>query len=200
MKSIIIPLEFFKAIGEKPHAIRIYWIKWLAEYTEHLFKPDFIELFIKDMEGKNLNLETIKEAYDFGIKFFDDGFKFIDAKKKKSILVPELSKDLIIKVIDYLNEKSFSSYTLSKSNIECINSRIKEGYTLNDFKLVIDNKCKQWLGTSQQKYLRPITLFQASKFENYLNEPQLQINGKQKPTSTIDKLTNATAKAKSFFR
>ena len=46
MKSIVIPLEFFKAIGEKPHAIRIYWIKWLADYSNELFRNDFVEYFI----------------------------------------------------------------------------------------------------------------------------------------------------------
>jgi hypothetical protein len=55
------------------------------------------------------------------------------------------------------------------------------------------------MGTDQQKYLRPITLFQAKKFENYLNEPKLEINVKSKSISSIDKLTNASNKAKQFF-
>ena len=199
MKSIKIPLEFFKAIGEKPHAFRIYWIKWLADYTDHLFKNDFIELFTNDMKGKNLNLETIKEAYDFGIGFFEGGFDFISENKRSKNSISAENMALIESVILYLNEKSISTYTMSKANIDCINSRIKEGFTISDFKSVIENKTKQWLGTEQQKYLRPITLFQAKKFENYLNEPQIQINGKQKSTSSIDKLTNAVNKAKGYF-
>lgn len=199
MKSIKIPLEFFKAIGEKPHAFRIYWIKWLADYTDHLFKNDFIELFTNDMKGKNLNLETIKEAYDFGIGFFEGGFDFISENKRSKNSISAENMALIESVILYLNEKSISTYTMSKANIDCIHSRIKEGFTISDFKSVIENKTKQWLGTEQQKYLRPITLFQAKKFENYLNEPQIQINGKQKSTSSIDKLTNAVNKAKGYF-
>ena len=199
MKSIKIPLEFFKAIGEKPHAFRIYWIKWLADYTDHLFKNDFIELFTNDMKGKNLNLETIKEAYDFGIGFFEGGFDFISENKRSKNSISAENMELIESVILYLNEKSISTYTMSKANIDCIHSRIKEGFTISDFKSVIENKTKQWLGTEQQKYLRPITLFQAKKFENYLNEPQIQINGKQKSTSSIDKLTNAVNKAKGYF-
>lgn len=199
MKSIVIPLEFLKAIGEKPAPIRIYWIKWLAEYTDHIFKPDFIDLFVKDMEGKNLNIETIKQAYDFGIVFFDGGFTFIDNTKKVKKAYPNETMDIVKSVIEYLNLKCNSTYTLSKSNTECVASRIKEGYSLNDFKIVIDSKCRQWLGTEQEKYLRPITLFQASKFENYLNEPKND-NGKQKSTSAIAKLQSATAKAKEYFK
>jgi len=201
MKSIVIPLEFFKAIGEKPHAIRIYWIKWLADYSNELFRNDFVEYFIKDMEGKNLNLETIKEAYDFGMKFFDDGFEFISKnKRKKSIKkYSEETNNTILKVLEYLNEVTDSTYSATKTNSECINARINEGFSISDFKRVIDLKAEQWLGTEQQKYLRPITLFSTSKFENYLNEPQKQNNGKPKQQSVIDKLSNASNKAKQFF-
>lgn len=201
MKSIVIPLEFFKAIGEKPHAIRIYWIKWIADYSDELFRNDFVEYFVKDMQGKNLNLETIKEAYDFGMKFFEGGFEFISKnKKKKSIKkYPQDITDTINKVLEYLNVATNSTYTNTKTNSECIHARINEGFTISDFIKVIDTKVEQWIGTEQQKYLRPITLFSASKFENYLNEPQKQLNGKPKQQSVINKLSNASNKAKQFF-
>jgi uncharacterized phage protein (TIGR02220 family) len=199
MKNILIPVEFLKAIGEKHHHIRIYWMKWLADYTDHLFKPDFVELFINDMEGKNINIETIKEAYEFGMVFFKDGFKFTDDKKEKRY--SDSNIELITKVIEYLNSKSSSSYTLSETNKACILSRIKEGYTISDFQRVIDLKCSQWLGTSQQKYLRPITLFQTSKFENYLNEPinEIKENGTVKKSTNLEKLSNASKKAREYF-
>ena len=37
-------------------------------------------------------------------------------------------------------------------------------------KKVVDIKCNQWLGTDAAKYLRPETLFNATKFESYINE------------------------------
>jgi uncharacterized phage protein (TIGR02220 family) len=201
MKSIKIPLEFLKAIGDKEPPIRIYWVKWLADYTDHLFKSDFMEIFLKDMEGKKLNLKTIKEAYDFGMPFFKDGFVFISENKRSVIKkITDDEKEIINKVIEHLNTKSNSTYTTSKANADCIHARINEGYTISDFKRVIDSKVEQWLGTEQEKYLRPITLFQAKKFENYLNEPQNTKNANRKPTSAIDKLTSASEKAKRFFQ
>jgi uncharacterized phage protein (TIGR02220 family) len=131
--------------------------------------------------------------------FFKDGFKFTDDKKEKRYSDDNI--ELISKVIDYLNSKSNSSYTLSETNKACILARIKEGYTISDFQRVIDLKCSQWLGTSQQKYLRPITLFQTSKFENYLNEPinEIKENGTVKKPTNIEKLTNASRKAREYF-
>jgi uncharacterized phage protein (TIGR02220 family) len=199
MKSIVIPLEFLKAIGEKPPYTRIYWVKWLADYTDELFRNDFPTYFQKQMEDKKLNLETIKEAYEFGIVFFKDGFTFLDEKPTNKPSKEEL--EVVEKVILYLNEKSNSTYTTNKTNTTYILARLKEGFSLVDFKRVIDKKSAQWLGTEQQKYLRPNTLFLPSKFENYLNESEI-INIKDaKPIkqSAIDKLSNASSKAKEFF-
>ena len=73
-------------------------------------------------------------------------------------------------VIDYLNKKANTNYRASTKNTQSfINARVKEGYTVEDFKKVIDSKSREWLGTDFEKYLRPSTLF-GTKFENYLNE------------------------------
>jgi uncharacterized phage protein (TIGR02220 family) len=198
MKSIVIPLQFLKAIGDKPPYVRIYWVKWLADYTDELFRSDFPTYFQKQMEDKKLSLETIKEAYEFGIVFFKDGFTFLDEKPTKKPSSEEL--EIVRKVILYLNEKSFSTYTANKVNTGYIVARIKDGFGLSDFKRVIDKKSSQWLGTSQQKYLRPNTLFLPSKFENYLNETEIDINDvKPKQPSTIGKLSNASSKAKQLL-
>lgn len=73
-------------------------------------------------------------------------------------------------VIDYLNRKASTNYRASTKNTQSfINARVREGYTVEDFKKVIDSKSKDWLNTDFEKYLRPSTLF-GTKFENYLNE------------------------------
>ena len=87
----------------------------------------------------------------------------LSKKKKKDNNIYSL-------VIDYLNIKANTNYrTNTKNTQSLINARLKEGYTVEDFKIVIDVKVKSWLGTEWEKYLRPQTLF-GSKFENYLNE------------------------------
>jgi len=73
-------------------------------------------------------------------------------------------------VIDYLNLKANTNYkhTTPKTK-KLIDARLKETFVLEDFKTVIDNKCKSWKGTEWEKFLRPETLF-GTKFESYLNE------------------------------
>jgi len=200
MKYIHVPVDFLKAIGEKPPFYRIYWVKWLSDYTQDLYKSDFITTFRKDMSevGKDLSIESIKEVYDFGMPFFKDGFLFSEDKKTKRQYSAEL-KEVSEKILTYFNERCGSTYTASKGNLEVISGRLAEGYTISDFKRVIDKKSQQWLGTDQQKYLRPITLFAVKKFENYLNEPEIETHAKPKSVSNIDKLTSAASKAKQFL-
>lgn len=74
--------------------------------------------------------------------------------------------------IAYLNQVTNSNYKFVDSNTNLVKSRFKESYTLDDFKTVIDKKAKEWLNDSNwSKYLRPSTLFNATKFESYLNQP-----------------------------
>ena len=77
-------------------------------------------------------------------------------------------------VIDYLNEKTERTgkekyNSTSTKTQKLIKARLREKYELEDFKTVIDKKCKEWLGTDMEKYLRPETLF-GNKFESYLKQ------------------------------
>lgn len=74
-------------------------------------------------------------------------------------------------IVEYLNEKAGTNYkSTTQGTISLIKARMKEGFTLEDFRRVIDNKVLDW-GTDDKmcKFLRPQTLF-SNKFESYLNE------------------------------
>lgn len=74
-------------------------------------------------------------------------------------------------IISYLNEKAGTNYRPgSKATQDHINARLKEGFSVDDFKTVIDKKCAEWKGGEFEKFLRPATLF-GTKFEGYLNAP-----------------------------
>lgn len=73
-------------------------------------------------------------------------------------------------IIEYLNLKTGSKFKpTTKPYVQAIRSRLKEGYTVDDFKTVIDKKCREWKGTKLEKYLTPKTLFAPSHFDTYLN-------------------------------
>ena len=84
-------------------------------------------------------------------------------------------------VINYLNFKASKNFRPNTTKTKSlIDARTNEGFTLEDFKTVIDVKCSSWLGTDYEKFLRPETLF-SNKFEGYLNE---------KPKKTVKPTTN----------
>lgn len=74
-------------------------------------------------------------------------------------------------IIDYLNSVLGTSYRASsKKNTSLIHARLNDGFTIDDFKAVIDKKAAAWRDDPKMaKYLRPETLF-GTKFEGYLNE------------------------------
>lgn len=73
-------------------------------------------------------------------------------------------------VVDYLNQRAGTHYkATTASTRKLIKARLKEGFTVDEIKLVIDKKCADWLNNKDMsQYLRPETLF-GPKFESYLN-------------------------------
>ncbi len=83
-------------------------------------------------------------------------------------------------IISYLNEKAGTNFrSASKATQKHIRARFKEGFTLKDFKTVINVKVAEWKGGELEKYLRPETLF-GTKFESYLNQKR---GSSRKPNS-----------------
>ena len=104
-----------------------------------------------------------------------------ESKVKESKVVNTLSgnptldakKNLVAEVVEFLNQQTGAHYRANTPKTRrLIETRIKEGFGLDDFKVVIAKKAKQWLhDPKMSKYLRPETLF-GTKFEGYLNESE----------------------------
>ena len=113
-------------------------------------------------------------------------------KKVKEVMgVVEAQKEFLENVIiTYLNEKTGKSYRSdNKETIKFIQARLKDGFTVDQFKYVIDVKTHSWKNTDYEKYLRPQTLF-GNKFETYLNET---INDQPTNTTSAQRIRNAEA-------
>lgn len=74
-------------------------------------------------------------------------------------------------IVQYLNQMAGTNYRhTTKKTQQLIKARFQEGFTEDDFKIVIDKKVREWVQDQRfSKYLRPETLF-GTKFESYLNE------------------------------
>lgn len=89
-------------------------------------------------------------------------------KKEKNDEAVDLN---VVEIIDFLNEKANKNFRLAKKETRTlIKNLLQEGFTVDDFKQVINNQVIQWKDNPDwDKYLRPSTLFSPKKFENYLN-------------------------------
>ena len=82
-----------------------------------------------------------------------------------------------IALLDYLNEKTGRSYRAVKANVSLITARLNES-TVEECRAVIDAKVSAWQRDEKMReYLRPATLFNATKFANYVGELELSNTG-----------------------
>lgn len=150
------------------------------------------------IEGKEVKKRSIKVfgKSKVGIRNPEEGYSENTTGSNTSFSNTNIDKDNMSgkpsipysEIINYLNKqagKSFRSSTQSSKKL--IKARWNEGYRLEDFKKVIDNKIVDWMGKTfddgspAENYLQPSTLF-GNKFETYLN----QVPKKNKQSSESD--------------
>ncbi|CUP08675.1 conserved phage C-terminal domain-containing protein [Clostridium baratii] len=89
----------------------------------------------------------------------------------KNTLVKDNINSIAEEVINYLNKLVGTNYNYRSSSIlNLIEKRINEGYEASDLKKVIKKKYYAWKDTEYEKYLRPSTLFNDNRFDEYLNQ------------------------------
>jgi len=122
-------------------------------------------------KSNNLYLDNILSGnpdYNFPTWLEETAIKDLEKTKHKELWIP----------IVYLNQVANKRYKFVDKTKRLLLARFKEGYTLEDFKQVIDIKTAEWKDNPEfSKYLRPETLF-GSKFDGYLNQKPKTIRGK----------------------
>lgn len=166
---------------------------WTYNSTK-AFAVQFPYLSQKQIETalKKLREENIIKTGNYNVVKYDRTLWYAITEKGKCILltgemeipekrngsppegkpIPDINTDKkpYEDIVSYLNSKTGKTFKASSSKTRAlIKARMKEGFTLEDFRTVIDNKCGHWLHDAKmQEYLRPSTLF-GTKFEEYLN-------------------------------
>ena len=191
-----------------------HWSKYNWTSSEKFRKPlfqeiqnvktdDFREYLLKLFDGENVKygIDTVsgKEEYGINTNCMDttDADSITDSitdTVSDSESDTDKSKLTEIKeIVQYLNDKCGTRYRYqTKGTQEHINARLKEGYTVDDFKMVIDKKFEEWHGTDMEKFLRPETLF-AGKFESYLNQKIVKKTYQSQTAQMLDGFYEQTA-------
>lgn len=153
--------------------------KVCTKRTISLYKTyDNNNIYNNNINNNIKEKESIKEKEKTeNIRSLTENTPSVEASKKtetskSKFLKENQNKAIIEEVISYLNEKTGKHFTSkNKQTIKFINGRLSEGYTIEDFKKVIDNRCEKWLDDEKMnEYLRPSTLFRPSNFEAYYND------------------------------
>ena len=122
-------------------------------------------------KSNNLYLDNILSGnpdYNFPTWLEETAIKDLEKTKHKELWIP----------VVYLNQVANKRFKFVDKTKRLLLARFKEGYTLEDFKQVIDIKTAEWKDSPEfSKYLRPETLF-GSKFDGYLNQKPKTIKGK----------------------
>lgn len=139
------------------------------------------EIETKDNQ-KEIKIKSNESQKENENKTHQDVNVIVNVNDNVDVNVKKIFLEEIKGIVEYLNIKSNSHYKYSTDKTQTlIKARIKDGFTLDDFKIVIDKKCEEWLGTDFEKFLRPETLF-SNKFEGYLNQ---KITAKKKTLKDI---------------
>ena len=136
----------------------------LDKELEQDLKLDINKEYI--VEGTSPNEQS--SPFTFPTWLEETAVKDLEKTKHKELWIP----------IVYLNQVANKRYKFVDKTKRLLLARFKEGYTLDDFKQVIDIKTAEWKDSPEfSKYLRLETLF-GSKFDGYLNQKPKTIKGK----------------------
>jgi uncharacterized phage protein (TIGR02220 family) len=152
--------SFDSAIKKQPIVLE-------ATILENHSKPDFVETVIA---------EPIIENPKASRKKSDDS---------------SYPNEFYEEIIEFLNQSTGKNYKhKSAINRKFITSRLNDGFTIDDFKRVIEVKSINWLGGKMEQFLRPETLF-SNKFESYLNENVVSNTPNSNLKNTYDQVSIA---------
>lgn len=94
-------------------------------------------------------------------------------------------------IIAHLNEKAGKNFKATDDAKALIRARWREGFRMEDFQTVHENMAAKWKNDpSMSQYLRPSTLYRASKFQGYINA-KVSLSEQGKVSPVLDKGTDA---------
>lgn len=177
--------------------------KPLLQEIQNVKTDCFREYLLKLFDGENVKygMDTVSGKEEYGINTnCIDTTDTVTVTDSITDTVSDSESDTdksklteIKEIVQYLNDKCGTRYRYqTKGTQEHINARLKEGYTVDDFKMVIDKKFEEWHGTDMEKFLRPETLF-AGKFESYLNQKIVKKTYQSQTAQMLDGFYDQTA-------
>lgn len=170
-ESLIFYQSFARAIKKLPESEQLKALWSIIDYALEDKEPDGDGMYMVVYEMAKPQIDANVERKRNGSRGGRPTKVPEKPKEQKKTVEPVKKKDSppYQEIIDYLNEKAGKRFKVNEKTKAHINARVNDGYTLADFRAVIEKKVAEWRGTEMDKFLRPETLF-GTKFEGYLNQ------------------------------
>lgn len=164
-----------------PDSVKALLVKALMEFGRN-FSPQKLAEIGTVLEGYRNPIETLSKPVTVAVTVAGDicpspGGAVVSSKAGDESAFwtdktsSQGSESAAVQILEYLNEKANRNYRQVKANLSLVETRLKEGATVEDCKAVIDAKVNEWAGDAKMvRYLRPETLFNATKFASYVGE------------------------------
>ena len=170
-ESLIFYQSFARAIKKLPESEQLKALWSIIDYALEDKEPDGDGMYMVVYEMAKPQIDANGERKRNGSRGGRPQKPQEKPKEQKKTVESVKKKDPppYQEIIDYLNEKAGKKFKANEKTKAHINARVNDGYTLADFRAVIEKKVAEWRGTEMDKFLRPETLF-GTKFEGYLNQ------------------------------
>lgn len=170
-ESLIFYQSFARAIKKLPESEQLKALWSIIDYALEDKEPDGDGMYMVVYEMAKPQIDANVERKRNGSRGGRPPKPPEKPKEQKKPVEPVKKKESppYQEIIDYLNEKAGKKFKVNDKTKAHINARVNDGYTLPDFRAVIEKKVAEWKGTEMDKFLRPETLF-GTKFESYLNQ------------------------------
>lgn len=149
-----------------------------AKYLDKEFSDGLKELIssidcseLNSTTDKKQNNNQDKEQNTFYCSADEYEAELIDDHVSVKSQTMKAYKSQAIEILNFLNNRTGREYRPVDSNLKLIIARLKSGASITDCRQVIAKKTREWKSNpTMAEYLRPATLFNATKFEQYLGE------------------------------
>lgn len=170
-ESLIFYQSFARAIKKLPESEQLKALWSIIDYALEDKEPDGDGMYMVVYEMAKPQIDANVERKRNGSRGGRPPKPPEKPKEQKKLVEPVKKKESppYQEIVDYLNEKAGKRFKVNDKTKAHINARVNDGYTLPDFRAVIEKKVAEWRGTEMDKFLRPETLF-GTKFEGYLNQ------------------------------
>ena len=153
-------------------------VRSVSKWINQLNQKKYIHVkIIYNENNKEIKERRIYITHPLEEKFYTYGRNVLYPIEEKFQDNNTINNTLYKDIVEYLNKRAGTNYKhTTRKTRALIKARINEGFTIDDFKKVIDIKTAEWKNDPKMsKYIRPETLF-SNKFEGYLN--QITVNNK----------------------